>query len=167
MALTTALYLSPSERPIQRPMGDCQEFQLARCEQVAAGEYPTAAGRMIPGGGGVQPDRLVMPRSYSRFEIAIGASNSFLDFARSIVAERKGQIDRSFEITPKILDDFQLFLSRRGIRPTLSEWTATLELIRAGLKQETFNLTIGVDAGEEVELRVDPQVQAAVGEVRK
>ncbi|MBI1354839.1 MAG: S41 family peptidase [Acidobacteria bacterium] len=166
LALTTALYLSPSERPIQRPMGDCQEFQLASCEQQEAGEYATDSGRMIPGGGGVQPDVVVAPRSYSRFEIAIAASNSYLDFARKIVEERKEAVGPDFQVTPAILDDFQLFLSKRSIRPTLSEWTATVELIRAGLQQEVLNLAVGVDAGERIELRVDPQIKAALAQIR-
>ena len=166
LALTTALYLTPSERPIQRPIGDCLEFQLASCDEEEAGVYETDSGRKILGGGGVQPDEVVYPRSYSRFEIAMAASNSYLDFAQKLVRERNGKIDRSFEITPAILDDFQLFLSRRQIQPSLSEWTATVDLIRNSLRQEVMNLTVGVDAGEEIELRLDPQVRAAIRALR-
>jgi len=167
LALTTALYLSPSERPIQRPLGDCNEFQLASCEEPEAGVYETDSGRKIPGGGGVQPDEVVYPRSYSRFEIAVAASNSYLDFAQKLIRERGGEIDRSFEITPAILNDFQLFLSARQIQPNLSEWTSNVEVVRAGLKQEVLNLTVGVDAGEEIELRLDPQVKAAVRALKR
>ncbi len=167
LALTTAVYLSPSERPIQRPLGDCQEFQLASCEEPEAGVYETDSGRKIPGGGGVQPDDVVYPRSYSRFEIAVAASNSYLDFAQKLVRERGGKIDRSFEVTPAILNEFQLFLSARQIQPNLAEWTSNLDIIRAGLKQEVLTLTVGVDAGEEVELRLDPQVKAAVRAIKR
>ena len=162
LALTTALYLTPSERPIQRSMGNCQEFQLALCKEQEAGVYETVSGRKIPGGGGVQPDEVVYPRSYSRFEMAIGASNSYFDFAQELLRKRGGKADRSFEVTPEILDAFQLFLSERQIRPSLSEWTATVDIIRAGLKQEVLTLSVGVDAGEEIELRLDPQVRAAI-----
>lgn len=167
LALTTALYLSPSERPIQRPLGDCREFQLAACVEPEAGVYKTASGREIPGGGGVQPDEVVYPRSFSRFETVVGATNSYLDFAQQLAREYRGKVDRSFEITPQILDDFQLFLSERQIRPNLSEWTATVEQIRASLKQELLNLTLGVEAGEEIELRMDPQVKAAIRAIRR
>ncbi len=166
LALTTAVYLSPSERPIQRPLGDCGDLQLASCEQTEPRMYRTASGREILGGGGIQPDDVVYPRGYSRFEAAVAASNSYLDFARELVRGKENRIDRSFEITPAILDDFQLFLSERQIRPTLAEWTSNVEVIRASLKQEALNLTVGVDAGDAVELGIDPQVRAAIQAIR-
>ena len=65
-----------------------------------------------------------------------------------------------------MLDDFQLFLSERRIRPALSEWSVTLEFIRSRLKQEVFNLALGVDKGDEIEVARDPQVLAGVRHIK-
>jgi carboxyl-terminal processing protease len=162
LALTTALYLSPSGRPIQRPRADCHDFQFASCNDDAPPKsYPTDSGRLIEGGGGIAPDEVVPPHRYSPFEAWLKASDSFLIFARGYVRSRKEPVGDAFDVTPAMLDEFQLFLSEHGTRVTLSEWTSTVEFIRQGLRQEIFNLTLGVDKGDEIELRHDPQVRAA------
>ncbi len=156
LALTTAFYETPAERPIQRWLGTCGSYQLARC---ADGE-----GRADLRGG-IVPDRTPRPRFLSELEQVLLASNSFLEFARDFVRQRAG-IDPSFEPGNPMLDDFQLYLSKRGIRPSISEWTASLDFIRSLLKQEVLNLSLGVAAGDEVEVRRDPAVLAALQEVR-
>jgi carboxyl-terminal processing protease len=166
LALTTALYLSPSGRPIQRALADCADFQFATCQNDAPVKtYATDSGREIPGGGGIEPDETVGVRQYSPFEIWLKSSNAFLSFARDYVGSRKQPIEASFEVTPALLDEFQLYLSQNGTNVTLAEWTSAVELIREGLQQEIFNLTLGVDKGDEVELRNDPQVLAALDAV--
>lgn len=166
LALTTALYQSPSGRTIQRSLGDCREFQLAPCVEPETQTYKTLSGHEVPGGGGVEPDRRVYPHNYTRLEAFLEQSSAFFDFAQLYV--RKGvEIDDDFQATSALLDDFQLFLSERGVRPTLSDWTAAVEHVRWNLRQEIFNLTLGVEKGDEVELRNDPQVKAALNAVRE
>jgi carboxyl-terminal processing protease len=166
LALTTALYLSPSGRPIQHSLADCADFQFASCkDDEPVKTYPTDSGREIPGGGGIEPDRIVGPRRFTTFEAWLKTSDSLLIFARDFVRDRSAPIDPSFDVTPAMLDRFQLFLSERGTQVSLAEWTSALELIRQGLRQEIFNLTLGVEKGDEIELRNDPQVRAAVDAV--
>ena len=161
LALTTARYLSPSGRPIQRPLENCRQFQLDSCDQGPVQTYATDEGREIPGGGGVEPDVAAYPRNYSEFEIFLLSVDAVLQFAQGYVREHE-DIAADFEVDSELLDEFQLYLSERKVRPTLSEWTSSAEFIRARLKQEILNLTVGVDAGDEVEMRNDPQVLAAL-----
>ena len=154
LALTTAQYLTPSGRVIQRWRGPCGQFQAAPCATSGSESQD----------GGVEPDEYLEPRALSDLEQVLLASNSFLEFVRDH-AKLGAKIDRSFEPDNAMLDEFQLFLSKRGIRPSLAEWSVTLDFIRSGLKQETLNLTVGVDAGDEVELRRDPLVIAAKEEI--
>jgi len=150
LALTTARYLSPEGRTIQRPIGKCGDFQLSPC-----GEDAEAAVR-----GGIEPDVFAV-RRYTPFQFAMKASDSFLDFAKVYVLDGRA-IDEGFNPSSEMLDEFQLFLSQRGIRVTLAEWTSALEFIRTHLQQEIFNLTLGVEKGDQVELRSDPTVLAAI-----
>ncbi len=157
LALTTAYYETPGERPVQRWLGACDEFQIARCE-------PASESAELR--GGIVPDRAEVPRPLSRLEQILLASNSFLEFSTQYVSKHSG-IDRSFEPSNEILDDFQLYLSQRRIWLSLSEWSATLGFISSMLKQEVLNLTAGVAAGDEVELRRDPVVLAGAEELRE
>jgi len=169
LAITTAQYLTPSGRSIQRRLGDCRVYQFVHCEDEAQQpprEFKTDSGRIVGEKGGVEPDRVVHPRLYSRLELVIESTNSFLDFAQSYVREHS-DISENFQVSPRMLDDFQLFLSERRIRPNLSEWTSTADYIRERLQQEIFNLSLGVAKGDEVEARRDPPILAAVQAVEQ
>ena len=160
LALTTAQYLTPNRKTIQRPLGDCREFELVKCS-----EQPEDGARSEPPPGGIDPDEAVSPRGYTDLEAVIEATNSFFEFAQKYFDGRR-EISEDFTISPQILDDFQAFLSERRIRPSISEWSATIEFIRGRLKQEIFNLAFGVAKGDEIEVHRDPQVLAAVRRIK-
>lgn len=163
LALTTAQYLTPKNRAIQRALGDCGTYILAPCTDEANPEDGSGDdGRR----GGVEPDEITYPRAFSEFETVIVATNSFFDFAKQL-SDKHFEVSKDFEVTPEMLDDFQLFLSERRIRPGLSEWSSTLEFIKSRLKQEIFNLAFGVEKGDEIEIRRDPEIQAALRVVKR
>jgi carboxyl-terminal processing protease len=169
LAITTAQYLTPSGRSIQRRLGDCRLYQFVHCEDEGerpSREFKTDSGRIVREKGGIQPDQVVYPRAYNRLELFIESTNSFLDFAQSYVRDHS-EVSEDFQVSPRLLDDFQLFLSERRIQPSLSEWTSTAEYIRERLQQEIFNLTLGVAKGDEVEARRDAPIQAAVQAIER
>ncbi len=157
LALTTAYYETPSERTIQRWLGACGTYQLAACDEANSDEELR---------GGIVPDRVVVPRLLSGFEQATLASNSILEFVRSYLADHPDLDPMAFKPDNAVLDTFQAFLGERRIRPALSEWSAHRDFVRSALTQEVRNLTLGVAAGDEVELRRDPVVQEALRELR-
>jgi carboxyl-terminal processing protease len=71
------------------------------------------------------------------------------------------------EITPRMIDDFQVFLSQRSIRPNLSEWIAERPYIASRLKQEILNLAVNVAAGDEIEAQRDPAVLRAISVIER
>lgn len=160
LALTTALYFTPSGRSIQRPL-DATQFALA-ASTSPGGErvYKTRGGRTVTGGGGIHPDHVVYPAPVSRLAAVLDASGSFTTFATSYLAGRK--IDANFEVTPALLDEFKVFLSERRIQPTVGEWSSEREFIRNRLKAELFNQALGVDKGDEVEAQRDAQILKAL-----
>jgi hypothetical protein len=54
------------------------------------------------------------------------------------------------------------FLSQHAIQPGVNEWSAEREFIANRLKTEIFNLTLGVEKGDEVEAQRDPQILKAL-----
>src|SRR5579864_378865 len=161
MALTTALYYTPSGRSIQKPF-DAEQFELGA---IAAhpnkqSEFRTDKGRVVRGGGGIMPDEVVYAAEVSRFKSVLVASGSFIFFVTEYV--QKHQVTESFDVPPALLDDFRVYLSQHGIQPGTSEWSSELDFIRNRLKTEIFNLSLGVAKGDEVEAQRDPQIQRAV-----
>lgn len=159
LALTTAFYYTPSGRSIQKPL---RGTELDRATAESEQEFRTRLGRPVRGGGGIQPDFIVYQQAYSPLGRVLEASGSYPNFATEWLKNRSASVSRDFEITAEILDEFQLWLSRRNIRPTLAEWTAERETVRRRLKQEILNQALGVAAGDEVELRADPVVLRAL-----
>jgi carboxyl-terminal processing protease len=158
VALTTAFYYTPSGRSIQKPL---QSGQLA-IEQSTR-EYKTDSGRIVRGGGGIQPDLVVRPEVPTRLRIALDASGVITGFATEYI--RKHKITESFETTAQDLDELQVFAAERGIQPNVAEWSRDRDWIQNRLTQEILNQGYSVEKGDEIEAQRDPQVQAAVSKL--
>lgn len=141
LALTTAYYYTPKGRSIQRPL---------------------SASQITTGGqaGGIQPDLVVYPEPVTPFRAALEASGLLTTFATEYI--RREKITPDFEVSNTLLDEVQVYLSERRIRPGVTEWSREREWIRARLKTELFNQALGVASGDEVEARRDPVILAAV-----
>jgi carboxyl-terminal processing protease len=161
IALTTALYYTPSGRSIQKPL-DASRFALAgaTAHPNAQSEFHTDSGRKVTGGGGIVPDYVVLPPEMTRFRAALEASGMFPNFATEYLGSHK--VTANFVVTPDMLDDFQVFLSQHNIQPTVAEWSGERPFIQSRLQQEIFNQALGVEKGDEVEAQRDPQVQKAL-----
>ena len=149
LALTTAYYYTPSGRSIQRPL----QGQL---EQTTANQV-----------GGIKPDQVIGAEPMTRLRGFLDATGSYTTFATDWLQRTKPKIEPGFQASNGLLDEFQSWLSSRNVRPGLNEWSVDREWIRSRLSQETLNLTLGVAAGDEVELKRDPAVQAALADVSK
>jgi carboxyl-terminal processing protease len=161
MALTTALYYTPSGRSIQKPF-QVGDFELAAtaAHPNEQSEFKTDKGRPVHGGGGITPDIFAQPAPQTRVTVALQASGSFVSFATEYCHNNK--VDANFEVTPEVLDQFQAYAAERRIQPGIGEWTANREFIEHHLKSEILNQALGVEKGDEVEMRYDPEVRRAV-----
>ena len=161
LALTTALYYTPSGRSIQKPL-DASRFELAAAtaHPNMRTEFRTDSGRPVTGGGGIQPDAVVYPPAMNRLRAALDATGSFTSFATEYL--RTHAVDQDFEVTPRILDEFQVFVGERGIQPAVGEWSSEREFVRNRIKTEIFNQAFGVEKGDEVEAQRDPVILKAV-----
>ena len=99
----------------------------------------------------------------TRLRMVLDASGSFTGFATGYLQDHK--LAEGFEITPQIMDDFQVYLSGRNIRPSVGEWVSEKPWIEGRLKQEMTNLAFGVEKGDEVEMHMDPVVTSAVAKL--
>jgi carboxyl-terminal processing protease len=161
IALTTALYYTPSGRSIQKPL-PTEEFALAAtaAHPNERTDFHSDKGRSLKGGGGIIPDYTVVPAPLSRLRTVLEASGAFTSFATEYLAKQK--IDASFEVAPQLLDTFRQYLYERQIQPGVAEWSADLDFIRSRLKTEIINQGVGVEKGDEVEAQRDPAIQKAL-----
>jgi carboxyl-terminal processing protease len=163
MALTTALYYTPSGRSIQRPLKGAAEFALSATASNPnkQSDFRTDSGRVVKGGGGIQPDYEVYPEAPTRLRAVLETSGSFTTFAIEYF-KKHPEIPKDFEVTGALLDDFQLFLSQRNIQPGIGDWSRDRDAIRNRLKTEIFNQAFGVEKGDEIEAQRDPLIEKAL-----
>jgi carboxyl-terminal processing protease len=158
LALTTAFYYTPSGRSIQKtlPSG---HLEIEKQKD----EFRTDSGRPVTGGGGIQPDVLIAPEPLTQLRIALDASGMITSFATEFIQDRK--ISDAFEVTPGVLEEFQVYAGQHSIQPPVGEWVREREWVQNRLKQEIFNQALGVAKGDEVEAQRDPAVRAALAKI--
>jgi carboxyl-terminal processing protease len=171
LALTTALYYIPSGRSIQKSF----ERQRDTQEDFALGataahpndrkDFKTDSGRSVPGGGGIVPDVPAGPVEMNPLRNALEGSGAFTTFATEYIRDHK--ITPDWQVSPQLIDQFQVWLADHRIQPSVAEWSANREYVEPRLKTEIFSLTLGVDKGDEVAAQIDPPIQRAIEAITK
>jgi carboxyl-terminal processing protease len=155
LALTTAFYYTPSGRSIQKPLASGQ-LEIQKQKE----RFKTDSGRPVAGGGGIQPDTVVLPERLTQLRAALDASGMFTSFATGFLQAHK--IAETFDVTASLLEEFEVYAAEHNIQPGVAEWTQERGWVQSRLKEEIFNQALGVAKGDEVEAQRDPVVRAAV-----
>lgn len=164
LALTTALYYTASGRSIQKPFhGDGFELGETAAHPNDHSDFKTDNGRPIQGGGGITPDFIVQPAGLTEFQSVLEGSGSFTAFAAEYIHDHK--ITDDWQVPQAAMDQFQLWLGERQIQPGLREWLENKDFIESRLKEDIFNLALGVAKGDEIQAQRDPQVRQALDSV--
>ncbi|HEY3934056.1 MAG TPA: S41 family peptidase [Gemmatimonadales bacterium] len=179
LKLTTGRWYTPSGRTIQRTASSqADQVRLASAEATRAGwqwldslpSFKTVSGRIVKGGGGIVPDRLVRADTLSDGEkdFAKGIGTSVAAFRDALVAEALDIKGKHAAATP----DFQVTDAMRQAlidRLRAKHVTLTPEQIASGTHLLDEQLSYEVDGyvfGRAAQLRRrsedDPQVRTAL-----
>ncbi len=162
LAITTAFYYTPSGRSIQRPIPNSALSEIfGGSSGPQRSTYKTDSGRTVTGGGGIRPDIQVSEAIPTQLETVLDASGSITSFATQYISKHPNQPD-PVEITPEMIDEFQVFLAGRQIQPSVAEWSVERSWLAYRLKEEIVIQARGVAKGDEIEAQHNPQVQAAL-----
>ncbi len=171
LALTTAKYYTPSGRLIQRDYNGVSlyDYYYARDDEASPNAVPdnaskevklTDSGRAMYGGGGITPDVKIANFKPSRFEDSLLLKYAFFNFARHYLTGR--HVDKNFEVTDAVTQEFRKFLDSQKIPYTEAELSEGQDWIRANIKSEMFISEFGQEEGLRVRAETDPQVVAAL-----
>jgi carboxyl-terminal processing protease len=184
LALTTARYYTPSGRLIQRPWdGTFDEYltysmrdQEADRQHSSADLKYTDAGRQVYSGGGIEPDdfmagpvegfdptpigrRLFARQAFARYAQKYSASGDtrIREPGRDLVL-----VDRDFEITDEIVDDFMQFLAQERLTIDAGELSDDALFVRAMIRYYIDLDLFGVLDARRHLVEVDPQAMFAL-----
>src|SRR5450432_1211831 len=181
LALTTAKYYTPSGRLIQRDYNNVSlyDYYYSRSEDdnvntnantstatTTSKEVKlTDSGRTMYGGGGITPDVKVATFKPSHFEDSLLIKDAFFNFARHYLHGK--HVDKNFEVTDAVMQDFRKFLDEQKVPYTEPELKEGNDWIRANVKSELFIAEFGQEEGLKIRAENDKQVLAALGQLTK
>ena len=170
LALTTAKYYTPSGRLIQRDYSNVSlydyYFDRDGINDTTNKEVKlTDSGRTVYGGGGIAPDVKVDPIKSNHFQDAMLQHYAFFNFAKHYLANR--HVDKNFEVTDAVMQEFRKFLESQKIPFTEAELTEGSDYIKSNIKTELFISEFGQEEGLRVRAENDPQVIAALNQLPK
>lgn len=178
LAITAGQYFTPSGRSIQKPLaGTALTFaSLARSAsspQKTAGTpantdsadpvataFHTDDGRPVTAGGGVTPDITIAGHSDDPWLTFVIQRGLVTSYAESYLTTHN-KLAEPFDIPPEMLEDFKATLENNGVRVPGEYWSKDQEALRLRLKVEFTNLVFGLDRGDELATKSDPQAQQA------
>jgi carboxyl-terminal processing protease len=144
LKLTTAKYLMPSGRSIQRPEDLKADSAFAESDSEPKVQAPdstetrqkffTKGGRVVYGGGGVAPDVYVPYERLSPLEYSLLAKRSFLGFAVHYAAGHP-DLPKDFQVDDAMFSQFEDYLkSQKFEYQTSSEYE--LDKLKQAVKEE-------------------------------
>ncbi len=162
LALTTAQYFTPSGRSIQRPLeGTALADPEASLRADPTGEFRTANGRPLASGGGILPDVELPGAARDPWVMFLNQRGLFTSFASEYMTLH-GRVNEQFVPDEQTLEAFRAYLARQRIRAPEEYWQPNLEYLKLRIRTELFNLVLGLEAGDQLETRGDPQVQKSL-----
>ncbi|MDQ7052991.1 MAG: S41 family peptidase [candidate division KSB1 bacterium] len=121
MKLTTAKYYLPSGRLIQKERRNNEPFHLdilyhpddeGEVEKKQNSAYVTEGGRKVFGGGGIFPDLVVERDTLNQYQQALIRKSMIFNYA-VLYANTHENLQRNFEVTEEILNNFREFLQAK------------------------------------------------------
>jgi carboxyl-terminal processing protease len=179
LALTGGQYFTPSGRSIQRPLpGTALTFASLSPSALPAQDpantatgdsssSPTAAkfhtddGRPVTVGGGITPDVTLAEHSDDPWLSFITQRGYLTSYADSYLTTH-GKLAEPFKVTPELLEDFKANLQRNGVRVPEAYWSKDQDDLKLRLTVELTNLAFGLDRGDEIATKNDPQIRQAL-----
>ncbi|MDD8020107.1 MAG: S41 family peptidase [Acidobacteriota bacterium] len=185
LALTTAKYLTPSGRLIQRDFSHLEEYYLAKKapEDQRDIKYTLKKGRKVFGEGGITPDYEVKS-TYKIFTVELMFKGAFFSYGRRFGQHqtslskkyvfpqelKTGQVlppgavifDDEFKVTSEVIEDFKTYLDQAKISYDQNKFNEALDEIKGEIKREIFSSVIGPEEGVKISRQSDPVVLKAI-----
>jgi len=166
LKLTTAKYYTPSGRCIHRVRKETDDGDKENKKTEEKEKFYTKGGRVVYGGGGITPDWEMEPQQLNDFERELEIRGIFFSFAVHFTAFHK--VDKDFEVTDKVLDEFKDFLKDKKVDLKEEDWNEeNIEYVKDSIKREVFRKLFGVKGAYLATLPHDEEVQKVLDMFRK
>ncbi len=187
LALTTGKYYTPSNRLIQRDYSESYWSYFANHEEDNSNgdkeAYFTDSGRLVYGGGGINPDVTIEVDKLEQAASRIQARRLPREFASKVFSgeiastlgqkiskeeletaseEYKEEVAQQIKIDADLMQKFREFVNSKSISLSEEEWKENDTVLKNFLRQELLLLFVGEEASYKVALELDNQLEDAI-----
>jgi carboxyl-terminal processing protease len=160
LKLTTQKYFTPSGRSIHKDID--REGNEIVDEKDNGKEYYTAGGRVVYGGGGINPDWTMELPEWTDFQRDLEIKSIFFSFAVHYTAEHK-DVDESFSVDDGVMSEFRDFLASKDFEYEEEDWNdENTKYVKLGIKREVFRNLYGTKGAYIATLPEDEEVNAVL-----
>jgi carboxyl-terminal processing protease len=172
LKLTTAKYYTPSGRCIQKDeqlkdgaLADEEDFgdsdkTDATDSKKPKPEYRTEMGRIVFGGGGINPDVELMDSKLPRVIEDMEAKQVFFKYAVKYAAKHK-EPPANYAVTPAIREEFAQILKDEKVEANPDSLGAAKRWVESGIRRELGRRYGGEEEAYRIALEDDEQVKSA------
>ena len=122
--------------------------------------FYTVGGREVYGGGGITPDLTIVQDTLNSFELEVRRNNLFFPFAVDFLSE--ADVSENFYVNDELFDEFVNFIIEKEIEFTEEELEDSEPWLRNSLESQIISNKFGLEEGNKIAIRQDPQLQAAL-----
>ena len=160
--ITTSKYYIKSGRCIHKDRKRDSENKLVVDSSKVNNKqvFHTVSGRVVYGGGGITPDIIIKQDTLSTFEISVVRKNLFFNFAVEYIASH--DIDKNFTVTDDIFNQFVEYINEAKIEYTEEQMDEAKEWLRNSIEYQIVSNKFGLEEGNKITVKQDPQLQEAL-----
>ncbi len=164
-AITTARYYTPSGRCIQRDFSSYDAYFYPDDENETKNtptgpEVHTDNGRIVYGGGGIEPDVPIAPYKLPDLAVRLEQRRAYLDFV-SREFEKDG-LTAGVVRSDDFIASFRKSVDVSGAKYTEKEWNDALPYTKLALLREFMALKVGQAGSFEAIAPIDTALQKAI-----
>lgn len=173
LRLTVARFYTPTGRLMQRTEGMEDVFDTEAEPTEIMDQLPdslvhrTDAGRLVVGGGGIRPEKVIGDRNITPYRRAVERRGIIQDFARRWMdarvdslqtewADRPEAYVNDFELSPNVYPAFVRFATEKGVDGRESNTEAARSEIETVIKSYVGRRLFGSSVAIRIRNRIDP-----------
>jgi carboxyl-terminal processing protease len=181
LKMTTAKWYTPAGRSIQKERKLTADGQFLEVHpdsletdsaRKARPQFKSDAGRVVYGGGGIAPDLMVKPDTFSaaeqEFRKAIAPkSQEFYVTLYDYGYELKSKVQPDFKVQPEWRAELLSRLQKAGVKVDQAQYNAAGHYVDYLIEQRVSRLAFGDSTAKRRELPEDVQLRTALDILRK
>jgi carboxyl-terminal processing protease len=162
LKLTTAKYYTPSGRCINKDEEHTDDSAIILDENAEADSgkaYYTSGGRVVYGGGGINPDVEIKQDDVPRIATGLARQGLVFEFAVHYVAGHKDVEDLSLKNEAALLNEFERFLKTKDYQYTQADFDEGRDFVGIMLRSEIARKIYGDEAAYSISIEGDTQLK--------